>query len=259
MKNIQVILHSNKEVTNTYDVIEGQLLNIENTRGVNYELFNAATGTAPQNIIAKRVGQDLFIILDENEGSGSPDEMEPDVVIQGYYGEDRGEEGNTDATGILVGLHENGKYYAYIPESAETQDAVSVLADGMQEPQAIGGEELACGAFFFPWWALLGLLPLAFLAHSDGGDDKPASKPSLELIKSGDVADDAKAGDEVAYTFTVTNTGNVKITDLSIADAKVTDIVFEGGKTELAPGESVKATGKYVLTQDDLSRRRWQT
>ncbi len=134
MKNIQVILHDNKEVTNTYDVVEGQLLTIENTRGVNYELYNAATGAAPQNIIAKRVGSDLFIILDENEGSGSPDEMEPDVVIQGYYGEDRGADGDSDATGVLVGLHENGKYYAYIPESAESQDAVSVLADGMQEP-----------------------------------------------------------------------------------------------------------------------------
>ncbi len=191
MKNIQILLHDNQEVAQTYDVIDGQLLTIQNVRGVNYELLNTLNGTAPQNIIARRVGQDLFIILDENEGAGSPNEINPDVVIKDYYGDIEEEQANgldksegevTDATGILIGLHENGKYYAYIPESAESSDAVSILADGDAEPQAIGGEELACGAVFFPWWGLLGLLPLLgvpFLLK--GGDDKPVP-PAPELI-----------------------------------------------------------------------------
>ncbi|MDG6882376.1 Serralysin precursor [Phocoenobacter uteri] len=207
MKNIQVILHDNKEVTEVYNVVDGQQLIIQNTRGVNYELFNALNGSAPQNIIAKRDGQDLFIILDENEGSGSPDEVTADVVIKGYYGEDRGEEGNTDATGILVGLHENGKYYAYIPESAESQDAVSILEDGMAEPQAIGGEEISCG-FFIPWWAFAGLLALAIGGAIYYNRDKDDSEPSTPVSKPTVTVEDAKVveGNKLVHKVTLSKT-----------------------------------------------------
>ncbi|PID66537.1 MAG: hypothetical protein CR975_02535, partial [Gammaproteobacteria bacterium] len=163
MQNIQVKIKNALETIETYDVVDGELLTLSARRGANYELFNTAKGVAPQNIIAERVGQDLLIILDENEGVGSPEELQPDIIIKDYYGEARGEEGSTDATGVLVGLHENGKYYAYIPESAEASDAVSVLAENMAEPQAIGGDEIG-GGFFFPWWALLALLPLGVWA-----------------------------------------------------------------------------------------------
>ncbi len=87
MKNVQVILHKNKEVAETYNVKDGQILTIQNTRGVNYELYNTLSGTAPQNIIARRVGQDLIVILDENEGAGSPLEINPDIIIKDYYGD----------------------------------------------------------------------------------------------------------------------------------------------------------------------------
>ncbi len=228
MKNIQILLHNNQEVAETYDVIDGQLLTIQNVRGVNYELFNAENGTAPQNIIAKRVGQDLFIMLDENEGEGSPNEINPDVVIKDYYGDIEEEQANgldkaegevTDATGIIIGLHENGKYYAYIPESAENTDAVSILADGDAKPQAIGGEELACGAVFFPWWGLLGLLPLLavpFLLNKDDDDpeapapvdkqpvaDNDSAKTKEGTPVKGDVTDNDTLGDgtKTEHTF----------------------------------------------------------
>ncbi|MBS9773499.1 MAG: hypothetical protein KGV45_00025, partial [Gammaproteobacteria bacterium] len=206
MKHIQVILHKGKDTGETFDVVDGKITVLQNVRGVNYELYNSRTGAAPQNIIAKRDGQDLVIILDENEGRGSHLEVDPDIIIKDYYGDieeekaaglDKQEGEVTDATGILIGQHENGKYYAYIPESGASEDAVSILAEGDREPQAIGGEELDC-AVISPWWGLLGLLPLAFvpLAFIGKGDPEPEMHGKIELEKGSIVPENAKAGDK---------------------------------------------------------------
>src|SRR5690606_28762232 len=58
--------------------------------------------------------------------------------------------------------------------------------------------------------------------------------PALSFVKTGELSTD---GNTVEYTFTVTNTGNVTMTGVSVTDPKITDpIVLE--ETTLAPGES---------------------
>lgn len=104
MKNILVKIKSETKTIEEYQVKDGQLLTLTVQKGVNYELFNTLTQAGPQNIIAYRDGQDLFIILDENEGNGSPYEIEPDIKIINYYGEQAGEAGETNATGIFSGI-----------------------------------------------------------------------------------------------------------------------------------------------------------
>ncbi len=84
-------------------------------------------------------------------------------------------------------------------------------------------------------------------------------EPSIDLIKEADasaVTDPAEVGQEITYSFTVTNTGNVTLTDVILADI-LPGIVWEtpgASIDEMAPGAVDTATFKatYVLTQADL-------
>ncbi|MEQ3676688.1 MAG: gliding motility-associated C-terminal domain-containing protein, partial [Dokdonia sp.] len=81
--------------------------------------------------------------------------------------------------------------------------------------------------------------------------------PSIALIKTGtfnDLNGDgfAQAGETITYAFTVTNTGNVTITNIVITDPLVTVV---GGSIDLAPGESDSTTftAVYTITQTDVN------
>ena len=61
------------------------------------------------------------------------------------------------------------------------------------------------------------------------------------------------AGDVVPYTFTVTNTGSLTLTGVTIADGLL-DAPAACTVTTLAPGESATCTGSHTLTQADVDR-----
>lgn len=229
MKNIQVKVKGSISTIETLDLVDGKLLVLDALRGASYELFNTETGMAPQSITAVRIDQDLFIILDKDE-NGSSEDAEPDILILDYYGKDRGEEGNTDATGIVMGLAEDGKYYAYIPESSETKDAISVLASEVITQQVLGGEEISVGVFY-PWWALLGLLPLAMLGEHHDDPEYP-------------VLNDDKSTAEVGQSVVVNvlNNDTDEQNDIDPTSVKLLD--KEGNKvTEL----TVSGEGQWVV------------
>ncbi len=61
------------------------------------------------------------------------------------------------------------------------------------------------------------------------------------------------AGDTVAYTFTVTNTGNVTLNPVTVTDAKLGISLAQCGSGPLAPGNNRSCTlATYVLTQDGV-------
>ncbi|WP_300267593.1 VWA domain-containing protein [Microbacterium sp.] len=75
--------------------------------------------------------------------------------------------------------------------------------------------------------------------------------PGISLVKTGELE-----GNTTAYEFVATNTGNVTLTDVSIADELdgLSDITYgewPGTAGTLAPGKSVTATASYTLTQAD--------
>ncbi|WP_460275655.1 DUF7507 domain-containing protein [Celeribacter sp. ULVN23_4] len=95
-------------------------------------------------------------------------------------------------------------------------------------------------------------------------NDTPTITPvartaAIELIKTADasnVSDPSEVGEIVTYSFTVTNTGNVTLTDVTLADI-LPGIVWEtpgASIAEMAPGAVDTDTFKasYVLTQADL-------
>ncbi|WP_211324172.1 DUF7507 domain-containing protein [Echinicola strongylocentroti] len=82
--------------------------------------------------------------------------------------------------------------------------------------------------------------------------------PSLELIKTGTLNDTNGSGrddvgDRITYTFMVTNTGNVTVSLLSIADVKLGVTNLGMAPATLNPGETATATAVYDITQADLN------
>ena len=75
--------------------------------------------------------------------------------------------------------------------------------------------------------------------------------PSLVVSKSASPMTFSAVGDEIAYTITVTNSGNEEITDISVSDPLV------GLNTSIASldlGESQVFDETYTITQEDLDR-----
>jgi uncharacterized repeat protein (TIGR01451 family) len=79
---------------------------------------------------------------------------------------------------------------------------------------------------------------------------------NISLLKSASPATVERAGGQVTYSFLITNTGNVRLTD-----AVVTEQSFTGTgtlspitcpTTTLEPGESTTCTATYTVTQDDV-------
>ncbi|MFD7383868.1 DUF7507 domain-containing protein [Streptomyces anulatus] len=76
-----------------------------------------------------------------------------------------------------------------------------------------------------------------------------APGPSLGIEKSADTTQAYQVGDEVPYTYTVTNTGDTELTGITVNDNRVTEITCED--TTLAPGANTTCTGTYTVTAQD--------
>ncbi len=91
-------------------------------------------------------------------------------------------------------------------------------------------------------------------------DDETVSlpqNPALDIVKSGTFNDEsgdgfAQVGETISYTFTVTNTGNVTLYNVTVTDPLVS--VTGGPLASLAPGASdtTTFTASYVVTQADI-------
>ena len=84
--------------------------------------------------------------------------------------------------------------------------------------------------------------------------------PELTLEKSGifDAGADgfADVGELITYTFVVTNTGEVTLSNITVADPKVTDIAYVSGDLNddglLQLTETWAYSGTYAVTQADI-------
>lgn len=79
-------------------------------------------------------------------------------------------------------------------------------------------------------------------------------RPEITIEKTADasaVGNPAAVGDVITYSFTVSNTGNVPLSGVTVTDPLVT---VSGGPVDLAVGQIDTATftATYALTQDDI-------
>jgi hypothetical protein len=86
----------------------------------------------------------------------------------------------------------------------------------------------------------------------------PPTEPAIELVKTGALDDGgdgfADPGDVIDYSFEITNTGNVPLTDVTLSDPIVSPIGCPSGHpiASLAPGAAETCSGSYTLLQADV-------
>ncbi|MEV0190102.1 GEVED domain-containing protein [Kitasatospora purpeofusca] len=84
------------------------------------------------------------------------------------------------------------------------------------------------------------------------------SRPALVLDKKAEPATVAKAGEQVTYTFTITNTGNITLTGVRPVESAFTGtgkrppIACPPGSGELRPGQQLVCSTSYTVTQADI-------
>ncbi len=84
--------------------------------------------------------------------------------------------------------------------------------------------------------------------------------PALTIAKSASPTTVSAVGATVTYSFVVTNSGNVTLTNVAVTDtqtapagALTTGPTCPAGATSMAPGASVTCTATYTVTQADLN------
>ena len=85
---------------------------------------------------------------------------------------------------------------------------------------------------------------------SDGTVTTIPASPSVSLDKQAGTATGATAGSTILYSFVVTNTGNVTLTNLAVSDVMVGAVSCP--VAPLAPGTAATCTATYTLTQADV-------
>lgn len=209
MKTIIVKIFDSQKMVAQTNVItkDGQPTVIKAGENVNYEFFDQSIGRGPNHIITKRFGDDLKISFDR-EGT------ESDLIIEGFY---------TNPNQSLIGAHESGEYYYYIPDTAQVSDYVTQLSVGNVQGQALGGESILSPLWVtllppasgLPWLPILGGiagLGVVGAALGGGGDDAKPNNNSTPESSTPELADDKVPG-ETGKPVTVDVVGNDKNID----------------------------------------------
>ncbi|MBN9632451.1 MAG: DUF11 domain-containing protein [Actinobacteria bacterium] len=96
----------------------------------------------------------------------------------------------------------------------------------------------------------------AVISNTASTNTPLAAGPALTFTKSASPPAVSKAGDLVTFTLTATNSGNVTLTGVAIADplpgVTVQTTNWPGVAGVLAPGQTTVQTATYVVTQNDI-------
>lgn len=86
-------------------------------------------------------------------------------------------------------------------------------------------------------------------------EQKTSTVASMSLVKTVDpkAPKAAKAGDKIAYIFTIKNTGALTITDPAVAE-DLPGVTVSCPTGAILPGNSVDCTGSYTVTQQDVNK-----
>ena len=263
-KQIALTLARVKGSSNSADIVDqvsintgnGSPVHVRAVDNVYYQLTDLSTQYGPENIMTERVGNDLYVAF-EGESIESPS-----LIIDNYYGL------NPDGSkNLLVGQHENGSFYPYVPETAQQGDAVHMLADHVAAGQALGGDSSFAGVIpadsgaaggWSPWAILGGIAALGGLTaiglaarnhhrhkkHHDDDNHQPNPNPNPNPTPDPKTIAPPTVARDTANKGGVTITPNSKATSL---DVKYTDEAGHEHTLHVSKGTDGKWTAQGGL------------
>ncbi|WP_425636428.1 DUF7507 domain-containing protein [Algoriphagus yeomjeoni] len=105
------------------------------------------------------------------------------------------------------------------------------------------------------------ILNTALTTGDAPGDEDPSDEdqvetpvtqiPAIQIVKTADQTEVKEIGQVITYTLTITNTGNVTLTDVTITDPMTG---FDKNIGTLLPGEGVEEQTTYTVTDADLQK-----
>ena len=212
-KNISVKINNGNTTIETVKLnTSAKKVIIKAQPNVNYELVDEATQYAPEMIDTKRVGNDLHIAFE-----GTDINKDSDLVLEGYY--------EHDNTELVLGMAEDGQYYAYVPQSGVESDAVTLLADQVFAPQALGGNSVTAPFWAFnpSWlWVAAGVAAVGGIIAAASGSHGSGS--SNNANNNSNTAKDTTA--PAKPTVEAKDNGSVEVTPPADADAKSVEVNY---------------------------------
>ena len=198
----------------------GDSLIVKAQKSVQYELRDAVTNVAPNQVLLTRKGKDLLIKLDIEEEI-TDDNTTADIIIEDYY---------DDSMGNLVGLAEDGNYYELVPQEGNTDFLAMNMIDGESSYSSLGyssGTPVVAATSSptvadtgYGWWPyVLGALAIggiALLGSND--DDNDADNDDAVVVPI--ISSDAP---KITFTEDANNDGILNANELSgDVDVKIT-------------------------------------
>lgn len=238
---IKIVVHSEEKVLSEIILVKGQSQYIHSVENLTYEVLNLSKGTAPQEFILERFGNNLELYL-------SSDSSTPEVIFEDYY--------LLDNPSPLVGKAEDGQFYTYIPQSGNEESLAWNLEDNDRTYQSLGYETAGSA---FPWWPILlagllligGAAAIAAAKSSDDDDDNTAPDAATGPVVSDDGTEVSGSGEPGSTVIITDPDGNeigtgtadengdfVVIIDPEQTDGQELDVVL----VDESGNESVPAT-----------------
>lgn len=216
-----MIIAKNKDGVVSNNIVKiGEHIVIKGTKDTFYEIKDMATNRAPDQIYTKRFKNDLKLKI--NPKGGALDGMgEADVTIENYCAN-----GNCE----IVGVHETGEYYQYVPQSGDKGLMTTNIADGEFAYQSLGTVESSS-------WGPASLLPLAGLGGLGGGGGSKGDTTAPDAPNLTMVTDDHDSVAAAGYWGTLVDTGSWSIDSAT-------------GQISISGNVNVTSDGK-IITNDN--------
>ena len=219
----------------------GNSLIIKAQAGVKYELKDAATKFAPQQLLLLRKGRDLWIKLNDEEEDALNATDIPDIIIENYY---------DDSPGSLIGMSKDGQYYNYAPQEG-ISDLFSVnMDDGEFSYQSLGYSDIIGESNWAPF--MLGALLLGGLAYVLNDDDNTPDTPDTPDRPDMTATTDTGSSNTDDYTgdntpdFAITPPANGQTPNLYI-DGEIVPSTFDPINNILTPINPI-LDGPHTIT-----------
>ena len=243
INDIQIITKSTKTTEENTVVVKvgpgksGQPTIIKAQSGATYELRDIVKNQAPDQVLFKRKGKDLHILINA-EGIKSEKDLPADIIIENYYGEGKAK---------LVGIAEDGEYYTYLPQEG-TPDLLSwKISDGEISYQSLG--ELHEQVMWWPFLLGAGLVGAAAGGGGGGSDPQPIQHAPVAAADQA-VGSFSATGKALPITVNVVSNdsdadGNIDKTSIKIVNPPSGSTLSPDGKTLTVPGQ-----GTWVVNND---------